>query len=223
MALLFPRPLHHPSGGPPPPLSRGRKSDIIPAMPPHPSFAAPRHSFVPPHKRREAGRQKTRAPFQVRRAPWLRSRPLYRREPGPHRDPIERARSPFGAPPRPPRLRPLGSARASASWNHRMQTGGPSPAPVQRAPRRPALGRTGMMLKPPAGAVYGCTAREPPPLRIQEYPREGALRRAGWWLCNYYGDHCQDIVSLSETRHRGRQVHDPNGHTHSLVVCRHTR
>ncbi len=29
----------------------------------------------------------------------------------------------------------LGSGRAS--WNHRMQTGGPSPAPVQRAPRGP--------------------------------------------------------------------------------------
>src|SRR5580658_1541726 len=45
-------------------------------------------------------------------------------------DLMERARSPFGAPPRHPRLfRPrLGSGRAS--WNHRMQTGGPSPAPV---------------------------------------------------------------------------------------------
>jgi hypothetical protein len=30
----------------------------------------------------------------------------------------------------------LGLGRAS--WNHRMQTGGPSPAPVQRAPRGPA-------------------------------------------------------------------------------------
>ncbi len=30
----------------------------------------------------------------------------------------------------------LGLGRAS--WNHRMQTGGPSPAPVQRAPRSPA-------------------------------------------------------------------------------------
>ena len=52
-------------------------------------------------------------------------------------DLMERARSPFGAPPRHPRFfRPrLGSGRAS--WNHRMQTGGPSPAPVQRAPRSP--------------------------------------------------------------------------------------
>jgi len=57
------------------------------------------------------------------------------RPPGPQK--MERARSPFGAPPRHPRFfRPrLGSGRAS--WNHRMQTGGPSPAPVQRAPRGP--------------------------------------------------------------------------------------
>src|ERR1700693_5111227 len=53
-------------------------------------------------------------------------------------DLMERARSPFGAPPRhSPRFWPrLGPGRAS--WNHRMQTGGPSPAPVQRAPRGPA-------------------------------------------------------------------------------------
>jgi hypothetical protein len=35
----------------------------------------------------------------------------------------------------------LGLGRAS--WNHRMQTGGPSPAPVQRAPRSPVTRRTG--------------------------------------------------------------------------------
>jgi hypothetical protein len=54
---------------------------------------------------------------------------------------VAEARSPFGAPPRfyaegfIPRL-----GRGRASWNHRMQTGGPSPAPVQRAPRRPPRG-----------------------------------------------------------------------------------
>src|ERR1700722_20789059 len=42
----------------------------------------------------------------------------------------------------------LGSGRAS--WNHRMQTGGPSPAPVQRAPRSPA----------PAGRDDAQAARE---------------------------------------------------------------
>ena len=69
----------------------------------------------------------------MRRASFLLS-PL-RKNRG-RRDLMERARSPFGAPPRHPRFWPrLGSGRAS--WNHRMQTGGPSPAPVQRAPRGP--------------------------------------------------------------------------------------
>src|ERR1700733_4669246 len=50
--------------------------------------------------------------------------------------PDKRDRSPFGAPPRSCAGTRLGLGRAS--WNHRMQTGGPSPAPVQRAPRSPA-------------------------------------------------------------------------------------
>jgi hypothetical protein len=79
----------------------------------------------------------------MRRASFLLS-PLWEdRGPRLHRalDLMERARSPFGAPPRhSPRFYPrLGSGRAS--WNHRMQTGGPSPAPVQRAPRGPAPAR----------------------------------------------------------------------------------
>ena len=50
------------------------------------------------------------------------------------------ARSPSGAPLRHlPRLLPLGSAPGRASWNYRVQTGGPSPAPVQRAPRGPVI------------------------------------------------------------------------------------
>ena len=75
----------------------------------------------------------------MRRAPSLRFPLREDRGPGLSLGPqkTERARSPFGAPPRHPRFfRPrLGSGRAS--WNHRMQTGGPSPAPVQRAPRGP--------------------------------------------------------------------------------------
>ena len=53
----------------------------------------------------------------------------------------KRYRSPFGAPLRffAEAFTPqLGLGRAS--WNHRIQTGGPSPAPVQRAPRRPPPG-----------------------------------------------------------------------------------
>jgi len=37
----------------------------------------------------------------------------------------------------------------------------------------------GTMPKPPASAVYRCAAREPLPLRLQEYPRERRPSRAG--------------------------------------------
>ena len=47
----------------------------------------------------------------------------------------------------------LGSAPGRASWNHRMQTGEPSPAPVQRAPRGPITRRTGRCPEPPATEV----------------------------------------------------------------------
>jgi hypothetical protein len=92
-------------------------------------------------KRREAERREAhhRAASKSDAARVLSPSPLRKnRGPGLHRalDLMERARSPFGAPPRHPRFWPrLGSGRAS--WNHRMQTGGPSPAPVQRAPRSP--------------------------------------------------------------------------------------
>jgi hypothetical protein len=95
---------------------------------------------IPPLKRREAERREAhhRAASKSDAARTL-SPVLPLREDrgraGPQK--MERARSPFGAPPRHPRsFGPrLGSGRAS--WNHRMQTGGPSPAPVQRAPRSP--------------------------------------------------------------------------------------
>jgi len=45
----------------------------------------------------------------------------------------------------------LDSAPGRASWNHRIQTGGPSPAPVQRAPRGPArAGRDDAQSRPDA-------------------------------------------------------------------------
>ena len=46
--------------------------------------------------------------------------------------------------------------------------------------------------------------REPPPLRLKEYPREGVLRRAGFWLGNCYGDESQGAVSLLGTQ--GRRI-----------------
>ena len=88
----------------------------------------------------------------TRRAPFLRP-PTFAEEDRDPWDPLERARSPFGAPPRhSPRFYPrLGPSRAS--WNHRMQTGGPSPAPVQRAPRGPVTRRTGRCPSRPRAKV----------------------------------------------------------------------
>jgi hypothetical protein len=85
-----------------------------------------------------------------------------------------RGRSPFGAPPQVCRVTSARS-RAGASWNHRVQTGGPSPAPVQRAPRSPITRRTGRLPKPLPDAVYRHARQEPLPLRLKEYPREGVL------------------------------------------------
>jgi hypothetical protein len=105
---------------------------------PTPRKAKPRSipKKTPPSKegRRSADRR-VQEPHRIgmRRASFLLS--SLRKNRG-RADLMERARSPFGAPPRHPRFWPrLGSGRAS--WNHRMQTGGPSPAPVQRAPRSP--------------------------------------------------------------------------------------
>jgi len=68
---------------------------------------------------------------------------------------LAEARSPSGAPLRhSPRLLPLGSAPGRASWNYRVQTGGPSPAPVQRAPRGQARARPGSRRKPLRAAFH---------------------------------------------------------------------
>src|SRR5579862_2441690 len=99
--------------------------------------ASPRNSSL---KRREAERREAHHRAASKSDAARALSPVFplredRGRAGPQK--MERARSPFGAPPRHPRFfKPrLGSGRAS--WNHRMQTGGPSPAPVQRAPRGP--------------------------------------------------------------------------------------
>jgi len=61
-----------------------------------------------------------------------------------------------------PRVLSLDSAPGRASWNHRMQTGGPSPAPVQRAPRSPITRRTGRCPKPLAAQCIAAPARTAP-------------------------------------------------------------
>jgi hypothetical protein len=90
-------------------------------------------------KRKEAERRRALPVRSPRSLPSLPLRDWIGKQHGAHL--VAEARSPFGAPPRlgaegfTPRL-----GQGRASWNHRMQTGGPSPAPVQRAPRRPPRG-----------------------------------------------------------------------------------
>ena len=62
----------------------------------------------------------------------------------------------------------LGPGRAS--WNHRMQTGGPSPAPVQRAPRSPVTRRTGRCPNRLKAKSDELRPQEPHPLRQSASP-----------------------------------------------------
>jgi hypothetical protein len=82
-------------------------------MPPHPSFAAPRHSFMPPNKEeRRSAKRRTSGDRIVGcgRASLLLPHPPARKD-------REGTRSPFGAPPRlsPEAFRPRGSASGHAS------------------------------------------------------------------------------------------------------------
>jgi hypothetical protein len=169
----------------------------------HPSFAYAKKSqakkafprkLLPLKEGRRSADRRVQEPHRkgMRRASFLLSSLRKNRGPRLHRalDLMERARSPFGAPPRHPRFWPrLGSGRAS--WNHRMQTGGPSPAPVQRAPRGPAgAGRDDAQAA--RERSVSPRPREPLPLRPKEYPRERRPSRAGFWLGNRYGDGSQE-------------------------------
>jgi hypothetical protein len=75
----------------------------------------------------------------------------------------EGVRSPFGAP-----LRLLRPGRAS--WDYRVQTGGPSPAPVQRAPRSPVTRRTGRCPSRLQGKSDELHPQAPHPLRQSASP-----------------------------------------------------
>jgi hypothetical protein len=93
----------------------------------------------------------------------------------------------------------LGSTPGRASWNYRVQTGGPSPAPVQRAPRGPVLMPAGSM--PEAARVRGYEARPRGPLSLPfsgsslETPFTREIR-----LCNWNGDRNQVTVSGLRTK-----------------------
>jgi hypothetical protein len=121
-------------------------------------FSAPRFQMSPPEN---AGRG---------RAPCLSPPPIAR---GGRKG----ARSPLGASPRhSPRLSHLDSARVRVSWNYRVQTGGPSPAPVQRAPRRPAKTRRPIGSQAARKRSVSLRPRAPLPLRRQEHPHDGVPR-----------------------------------------------
>ena len=150
----------------------------------HPSFAyakknqakkrRPKNSSL---KRREAERREAhhRAASRSDAARVLSPVSPLREDRGPglHKalDLMERARSPFGAPPRHPRFLGLGSAQAALPGTTGCKREDPlrhqcsEHLAVRHAP-------DGTMPKPPASAVYRCAQREPLPLRPKEYPRE---------------------------------------------------
>jgi hypothetical protein len=105
---------------------------------PSQSIPKKRRQKIPPLKEgRRSAERRTTGPHRkaMRRAPGLRFLRYGRIEAG---QASWSGRARLSAPHRGIRgFHPrLGLGRAS--WNHRMQTGGPSPAPVQRAPRGPA-------------------------------------------------------------------------------------
>ena len=67
----------------------------------------------------------------------------------------------------------LSSASGRVSWNHRVQTGGPSPAPVQRAPRGPVIVPDERGPEAARERSVSFRPRGPLPLRYQEHPHDG--------------------------------------------------
>jgi hypothetical protein len=65
------------------------------------------------------------------------------------------------------------SAPGRVSWNRRVQTGGPSPAPVQRAPRGPVIVPDERGPEAARERTVSVRARAPLPLRYQEHPHDG--------------------------------------------------
>jgi hypothetical protein len=87
----------------------------------------------------------------------------------------------------------LDSAPGRASWNHRIQTGGPSPAPVQPAPGRPA----GRCPKPPGSGLQAPSGNRTRPIDRLSPVDVPSMREPG--LGNDNGDECQELISNSVT------------------------
>jgi hypothetical protein len=75
------------------------------------------------------------------------------------------------------------SASGRVSWNYRVQTGGPSPAPVQRAPRGPVTCRPSGAPKPPGCGLCRSARERRARFRNQEHPHDGvpSQRAARFW------------------------------------------
>ncbi len=85
------------------------------------------------------------------------------------------------------------SAPGRASWNHRIQTGGPSPAPVQPAPGSPVTRRTvDAQNRPDQGYKPHPGTAPAPSIGCH---RSTSLRWAGLGACNCSRDACQVLVT----------------------------
>ena len=159
----------------------------------HPNFATPRNAKprsiakkTPPLKRREAERREAHQPGAASTSDAARAlSPVFplREDRGPG---LYRAldlkkwsgRARLSAPHRGIRGFGLGSAQAALPGTTGCKREDPlrhqcsEHLAVRHAP-------DGTMPKPPASAVYRRAAREPLPLRLQEYPRERRPSRAG--------------------------------------------
>ena len=156
---------------------------------------------MPPLKegRRSAGRRTTGfRPAAERKACQRMRRALYS-PPAPHCRGIKERRARLSALHRgtTPRDLSLDSAPGRASWNHRIQTGGPSPAPVQPAPGSPVTRRTvDAQSRPDAGYKPASGNRTRPTIGCH---RSTSLRWARSALCNDNGDGCQECLVNRDT------------------------
>ena len=159
-----------------------------------------RKPFMPPLKegRRSANRRtpgsapphKKKACQRMRRAPSL----------SPQQCGIERRRARLSAPHRGLRRGPyLGSVPGRASWNHRIQTGGPSPAPVQPAPGSPVTRPTvDAQNRPDARCIAAPPGTAPAPPR-STLAKASFVEREEWRIRHRNEDKCQDHVSVTAT------------------------
>ena len=114
---------------------------------------------------------------------------------------MERARSPFGAPPRHPRFFGLGSAQAALPGTTGCKREDPlrhqcsEHLAVRHAP-------DGTMPKPPASAVYRYAHENRSRSALRSTLAKGVPLRAGFWVCNRDRNKVKGDVALLGTRRR---------------------